>query len=81
MTSRWPHQLARIAENASSMRRRIASSRADFASAGKKRLGWTDADFAAGTVLDLYNCRRKQSLIDQGVFKLSQVQKDDLGRL
>ena len=50
-----------------------------FRECWKEALGWTDADFAAGTVLDLYNCRKKQSLIDQGVFKLSQVQKDDLG--
>lgn len=50
-----------------------------FRKCWKEALGWTDADFGAGTVLDLYNCRRKQSLIDQGVFKLSQVQKDDLG--
>ena len=50
-----------------------------FRECWKEALGWKDADFAAGTVLDLYNCRKKQSLIDQGVFKLSQVQKDDLG--
>lgn len=50
-----------------------------FRDCWKEALGWNDADFAAGTVLDLYNCRRKQSLIDQGVFKLSQIQKDDLG--
>lgn len=50
-----------------------------FRECWKEALGWTDADFGAGTVLDLYNCRKKQSLIDQGVFKLSQVQKDDLG--
>jgi hypothetical protein len=50
-----------------------------FRECWKEALSWTDADFGAGTVLDLYNCRKKQSLIDQGVFKLSQVQKDDLG--
>ena len=50
-----------------------------FRECWKEALGWTDADFGTGTVLDLYNCRKKQSLIDQGVFKLSQVQKDDLG--
>ena len=41
-----------------------------FRECWKEALGWSDADFAAGTVLDLYNSRRKQSLIDQGVFKL-----------
>lgn len=50
-----------------------------FRECWKEALGWKDADFDAGTVLDLYNCRRKQNLIDQGVFKLKQVQKDDLG--
>ncbi len=50
-----------------------------FRECWKEALGWNDADFAAGTVLDLYNCRRKLNLIDQGVFKLSQVQKEDLG--
>jgi len=51
-----------------------------FRECWKEALGWSDADFAAGTVLDLYNCRKKQSLIDQGVFQLSQVLKDDLGK-
>ncbi len=50
-----------------------------FRECWKEALGWSDADFAGGMVLDLYNSRRKQSLIDQGVFKLYQVQKDDLG--
>lgn len=50
-----------------------------FRECWKEALGWSNADFAGGTVLDLYNSRRKQSLIDQGVFKLYQVQKDDLG--
>ena len=50
-----------------------------FRECWKEALGWSDADFTGGTVLDLYSCRQKQNLIDQGVFKLSQVQKDDLG--
>ena len=50
-----------------------------FRECWKEALGWSDANFAGGTVLDLYDCRRKQKLIDQGVFKLGQVQKDDLG--
>ena len=51
-----------------------------FRQCWKEALGWNDADFAAGTVLDLYNCRKKQSLIEQGIYKLSQVLKDDLGK-
>lgn len=39
---------------------------------------WTDDDFAQGTVLDLWNFRGKDKLIQQGVFKLSQVGEDDL---
>lgn len=50
-----------------------------FRECWKEALGWTDADFAAGTVLDLYNSRRKQKLIDQGIYKLPQIQRDDLG--
>ena len=50
-----------------------------FRECWNEALGWSDADFTGGTVLDLYSCRRKLNLIDQGVFKLSQVQKDDLG--
>ena len=30
-----------------------------FRECWKEALGWTDADFGAGTVLDLYNCRKK----------------------
>jgi hypothetical protein len=50
-----------------------------FRECWKEALGWTDTDFAAGTVLDLYKSLLKPKLIDQGVFKLSQVKKDDLG--
>ena len=38
----------------------------------------TAKDFEAGTVLDVWNFRGKQKLIDQGVYKLSQVRQDDL---
>lgn len=41
--------------------------------------GWEDQDFDGGTVLDLWNFRGKQKLIDQGVLKISQVTRDDLG--
>jgi hypothetical protein len=50
-----------------------------FRECWKEALGWNESDFAAGTVLDLFKSHRKQKLIDQGVLKLSQVQKDDLG--
>jgi len=41
--------------------------------------GWSDADLAAGTVLDLWNFRGKAKLIKQGTLKLSQVERQDLG--
>lgn len=41
--------------------------------------GWEDRDFSGGTVLDLWNFRSKQKLIDQGILKISQVTRDDLG--
>ncbi len=41
--------------------------------------GWDDRDFDGGTVLDLWNFRGKQKLIDQGVLKISQVTREDIG--
>lgn len=41
--------------------------------------GWKDQDFAGGTVLDLWNFRGKQKLIDQGILKISQVMREDIG--
>ena len=41
--------------------------------------GLTDADFKKGTVLDLWNFRKKTALIDQGTYKLSQVMREDIG--
>ncbi len=41
--------------------------------------GWTNKDFAGGTVLDLWNFRKKQQLIDQGVYKIGQMTRDDIG--
>lgn len=42
-------------------------------------LGWKSEDFDDGTVLDIWNFRKKQQLMDQGIHKISQVQRDDLG--
>lgn len=41
--------------------------------------GWTEKDFEQGTVLDLWNFRGKQKLIDQGVLKLAAVTREDIG--
>ena len=45
----------------------------------KQANDWQDDDFKNGLVLDLANCRKIPALIDQGVYKLSQVDKEDLG--
>lgn len=41
--------------------------------------GWSAEDFADGTVLDLWNFRKKDELIHHGILKPRQVTKDDLG--
>lgn len=41
--------------------------------------GLSEADFAQGTVLDLWNFRGKQALIEQGVLRLADVPLDALG--
>ncbi len=55
-----------------------ASQRSGFHECWKEAKGWNDLDFAEGTVLDLWNFRGKERLIQQGVCKLSQVTKEDL---
>ncbi len=44
----------------------------------KRANKWTDDDFKEATVLDLWNFRGKQSLIDRGVFKLKNIQQEDI---
>lgn len=44
----------------------------------KEANGWSDADLAEPTILDLWNFRGKQKLIDQGVLRLAEVTKQDL---
>lgn len=41
--------------------------------------GWTQNDFEQGTVLDLWNFRGKQKLIEQGVLKLGAITREDIG--
>jgi Domain of unknown function(DUF2779) len=55
-----------------------ASKRSGFHECWKEAKGWSDSDFSVGTVLDLWNFRGKDRLIQQGVCKLSQVREDDL---
>lgn len=44
----------------------------------KQALQWSDHDFDQGTVLDIWNFRGKDKLIQQGICKLSQVTEVDL---
>lgn len=45
----------------------------------KAAINWQDKDFANGTVLDIWNFRKKQELIDLGIYKISQVTRHDIG--
>lgn len=44
-----------------------------FHTCWKEKTTWDDADFGSGTVLELWNFRRKDELIGKGVFGLDQV--------
>lgn len=50
-----------------------------FHACWKEALGWQDADFDEPNVLDLWNFRKTQALMDQGLIKLKQLQKEDIG--
>lgn len=45
----------------------------------KEAAGLTDKDFKEGTVLDLFNFRKKEDLIIQGVYKIHKVDRDLVG--
>lgn len=53
--------------------------RSGFHECWSAAFGWTEADFAGGTVLDLWNLRKKDALIAQGVLKPAVVTLEDLG--
>ena len=55
-----------------------ATQRSGFHECWKDAKGWSDSDFSEGTVLDLWNFRGKDRLIQQGVCKLSQITEEDL---
>ena len=55
-----------------------AAQRSGFHECWKEAKGWSDLDFSEGTVLDLWNFRGKDRLIQQGVCKLSQITEEDL---
>ena len=53
--------------------------RSGFHECWSQAFNWAEADFAHGTVLDIWNLRGKSELIAQGVLKPSQIELDDLG--
>ena len=52
--------------------------RSGFHECWRQAAGFVDKDFVEGTVLDIHNFRGKKKLIEQGVFKLRQINEDDL---
>jgi hypothetical protein len=52
--------------------------RSGFHACWKAAAGFSDSDFAGGTVLDVWNLRGKDLLIRNGAFRLGQVTADDL---
>ena len=55
------------------------SLKSGFNECWKVATGIAEQDLNKGTVLDLWNFRKKAALIDQGTYKISQVVRDDLG--
>jgi len=55
------------------------SLKSGFNECWKSATGMSDQDLNKGTVLVLWNFRKKAALIDQGKYKISQVVRDDLG--
>jgi hypothetical protein len=53
--------------------------RSGFHECWSETFGWIDADFTGGTVLDIWNLRRKAELLTLGVRKPTQVTLADLG--
>jgi Domain of unknown function(DUF2779) len=53
--------------------------RSGFHECWSAAFGWTTAEFADGTVLDLWSLRKKDALIAQGVLKPAAVTLEDLG--
>lgn len=55
------------------------SLRSGFHECWKQANNWSDTDFETGTVLDLWGFRKKQKLIEQGIYKINQVVREDIG--
>lgn len=49
-----------------------------FRECWSETLGWKDEDFAEPTVLDLWNFRRKDALLDDGVIRMRDIDESDI---
>ena len=49
-----------------------------FKECWSRQLGWSDSDFEQPTVLDIWNCRKKEKLIQAGCIKMSDVVEQDI---
>jgi len=49
-----------------------------FQECWKEQLGWIDADFSEQTVLDIWNYRKKDKLLQAGKVKMIDVSEDDI---
>jgi len=45
----------------------------------KKKLDWTDEDFIKPHIFEIWNFKKKQNLIDSGIYHLENVRKDHIG--
>jgi hypothetical protein len=44
----------------------------------KQSLGWEDSDFKESTILDIWNFRKKDEYLQNGIVKISQINSDDI---
>ena len=56
----------------------LPTAQSGFHNCWKSVTGWSDEQFEGGTILDLWNFRGKDALIEKGVFGIGAVTKDNL---
>ncbi len=56
----------------------VGEPRSGFHECWSQAFGWQEPDFEPGTVLDLWNFRSKNKLIECGILKLDQIMPEDL---
>ncbi|HPQ35177.1 MAG TPA: DUF2779 domain-containing protein [Tenuifilaceae bacterium] len=53
--------------------------RSGYRNCWKKRLNWKDEDFKKPHIFEIWNFRRKQNLLDAGIYHLEKLDKSDVG--